>query len=199
MTIPQWCFLLFVALSPVLTRGATVAPPEVVNSAVKAVEDLGQKVVLGEHKVAIDKMYPQWKQRMAKREGGLEKLEKDLEGIGAMMARNGLSIISFKTLGAPKVHEVWPGEGSTELAPIYTKWMLLIPTVIQLRVMDTTGVQPKARVINSFGFQVAIADKDKLDWTFINGSDVTVSDLRGLFTSLPGNLELPPVRREEVK
>ena len=199
MTFLKWCFFGFAMLVPLGVSASTVAPPAVVNSAVQAVEALGKKVVLGEHKVAIEKMYPQWKQRMAKREGGLEKLEKDLDGIGAMMARNGLSIISFKTLGAPKAHEVWPGEGSTELKPIYTKWLLMIPTVIQLRVMDTTGNQPKARVINSYGFQVAIADKDKLDWTFINGSDVKVSDLRGMFTSLPANLELPPVRREEVK
>jgi hypothetical protein len=197
MKIFNSCLLLCAMLIPTSTQGATVPPPEVVNSAVKSVEDLGRKVVLGEHKVAIDRMYPQWKARMAKQEGGIEKLEKNLEGIGAMMARNGLSIISFKTLGGLKTHEVWPGEGSTAEKPIYTKWLVLIPTVIQLRVMDKQST--RSMVINSYGFQVAIADKDKLDWTFINGSDITVSDLRSMFTSLPANMAMPEVRREEVK
>lgn len=199
MTICNWCFFILAALVPVSASGQVVAPPAVINSAIEAVEDLGRKVVLGEHKVAIERMNPQWKKRLAARKGGIEKIEKDLEGIGAMMARNGLSIISFKTLGAPKVHEVWPGEGSTAEAPIYTKWLLLIPTVTQLRVMDTSGERPQARIINNFGFQVAIAEKDKLDWTFISGTDVQVADLRSMFTSLPANMELPPVRREEAK
>ncbi|MGB1130968.1 MAG: hypothetical protein ACPG4K_13030 [Haloferula sp.] len=170
-----------------------------IDSAIEAVEDLGRKVVLGEHKVAIERMNPQWKKRIAARKGGIEKIEKQLEGIGAMMARNGLSIISFKTIGAPKVHQVWPGEGSTAENPNYTKWLLLIPTVTQLRVMDTTGDRPQARIINNYGFQVAIAEKEKLNWTFISGTDVKVSDLRSMFTSLPANMELPAVYREEVK
>jgi hypothetical protein len=199
MTFSKWWVMLSLALLPVSVCRGGVAPPEVVDSAIQSVEELGRKVVLGEHKVAIDKMYPQWKERIAKRAGGLEKLEKDLDGIGAMMARNGLSIISFKTVGEPKSHEVWPGKGSTEANPIYTKWLLLIPTVTQLRVMDRTGERPQTRTINSYGFQVAIADKADLDWTFINGSDVKVSDLRSMFTSLPANMELPPVRPEEVK
>ncbi|MGE9271535.1 MAG: hypothetical protein ACQKBU_12090 [Verrucomicrobiales bacterium] len=199
MRIWKCSLALAAVMASAVMQAQVVAPPVVVDSAIEAVEDLGRKVVLGEHRVAIDKMYPLWKKRMAKRKGGLEQLERDMEGIGAMMARNGVSLISFKSFGQPAVHEVWPGEGSTEMAPVYTKWMLLIPTVIQLRFMDKTQEVPRVRTINSYGFQVAIADKDKLDWTFINGSDVTVADLRGLFTSLPADLRLPPVRREEVQ
>lgn len=176
----------------------TVAPREATASAIAAVEALGKRVVLGNHKAAVDSMYPQWKKRMAKRYGGLEKLERQLEGIGEEMARNGVSIISFKTIGVPRVYEVWPGklpEGAGEDAePVFDKWMLLIPTLTQFRIMQ--GDPPESHVINSYGYQVAISDKARLDWTFINGSDVTVADLRSLFASLPANLELPPVRRE---
>jgi len=52
--------------------------------------------------------------------------------------------------------------------------------------------------LDLYGFQVAIADKGSDDWTFISGSDISVADLRSLFTSLPANLELPEVKREMV-
>lgn len=176
-----------------LATGQGAGPPEVVRSALAAVEDLGDRVVRGNYAVAIERMYPQWKERMAKRKGGIEALERELAGIGEVMARNGVSLFSFKTQGAPKVYEVWPGESSglDEGETNYTKWMVLIPTVTQFRIMSPNS--PKAQVIDSQGFQVAISDKDKLDWTFINGSDVSVSDLRSLFITLPANMELPEV------
>ena len=36
-------------------------PPEVVASAVAAVAKLGEEVVMGRYKVAVDRMNPQWK------------------------------------------------------------------------------------------------------------------------------------------
>ena len=181
-----------------LVEAQTVAPREVTVSAIAAVEALGKRVVLGDHKAAIDSMYPQWKKRMAKRFDGIEKLEEQLEGIGEEMARNGVAIISFKAQGAPSVYEVWPGkmpeDAGPDAKPVFDKWLLLIPTVTQFRILQ--GDPPEPYVINSFGFQVAIADKGRDNWTFINGSDVSVSDLRSLFASLPANMELPPVKRE---
>lgn len=173
------------------------APPEVTKSAIDAVEELGKQVVLGNHKVAVDKMYPAWKKRMAIRVGGIDKLEAKLLGIGQLMARNGVNMISFKTKGAPWVYEVWPAAEDDKGAPVFSKWVMLIPTVTTFRIME--GDPPKAHIINSHGFQVAVSGKDKLDWTFINGSDITVPDLRALFPSLPANLELPNVKREAVE
>lgn len=190
--------LLLAIWLPVLSA-QTVAPPDVVKSAITSVEALGKKVVNSDFKAAIDSMYPQWKKRMAKRKGGLKKLEQELEGIGEMMARNGVQIISFKTVGAPKSYEVWPGDNANAAAGEinYTKWLLLIPTVTQFRIFHDES--PKGSVINSQGFQVAIADKGKNNWTFINGSDVSVSDLRSLFITLPANMDMPQVKREEAK
>jgi hypothetical protein len=111
------------------------------------------------------------------------------------MAKRGVSIISFKVVGEPTAYEVWPGkprEGSDE--PVYDKWMLFIPTCMQFRTI--AGDPPRAHVINSFSFQVAISDKSREDWSFINGSGLSVSDLRSLFASLPANLELPLVKQE---
>ena len=200
MKLVQWMSVVVAIGFAQPLAAQAVAPREVVTSAVESVEALGKQVVLGNHKVAIEKMYPQWKERMAKRRGGIEKLEEELEGIGGMMARNGVNIISFKTQGAPRVYEVWPGKdagGANAGQPVFTKWMMLVPTVMQIRIMQ--GDDPKGHVINLHGFQIAISEKGRQDWTFINGSDVTVADLRSLFPALPANMELPEVRREAAE
>ena len=54
-------------------------------------------------------------------------------------------------------------------------------------------------MIESIGFQVAVSDKGKNDWTFIDGSGLTVNDLRGLFVTLPQDLELPPLEKRESR
>lgn len=172
------------------------APVEVVKSAETAVQELGDKIVRGEHEAAVESMYPQWKERMAKRSGGMEKLEQSLRGIGDLLARSGISVISVRTYGVPSSHEVWPGK-SVDGSPVYTKWLVLVPTVTRMRLLQEGN--PKPVLIDSYGFQVAISDKQEGGWKFINGSDVSVADLRSMFTSLPGNLELPAVKREEVK
>jgi hypothetical protein len=58
---------------------------------------------------------------------------------------------------------------------------------------------PKPLIIESLGYQAAISPKDKLDWTFIDGAGLKVSDLRGLFITLPRNIELPPVSKREAR
>ncbi|MBB5353738.1 hypothetical protein HNR46_003999 [Haloferula luteola] len=171
-------------------------PAEVVKSADLAVRALGDQIVQGHHEVAVESMYPQWKERMAKRSGGMAKMEESLKNLGALMARNGIRIVSVKTYGHPDCHEVWPGKGADQ-ATVYTKWLVLVPTVTRMSVLRE-GTQTPI-LIDSYGFQVAIADKDQMNWKFINGSEVSVADLRSMFTSLPANLELPEVRREEAK
>lgn len=178
-----------------------VAPPEVVNSAVAAVQKLGDEVVRGRHEYAIERMYPRWKERTAKRLGGMEALEKQLAGVAEQMQRKGISMLSFKPVGVPKVYEVWPGkkvetvDGKPQEVLVKTKWMVFIPTVTKFRVIDDVG---KYRYIESKGFQVAIADKGSDDWTFMDGSGISVSDLRSLFPDVPRNLELPALGGGEV-
>ena len=54
-------------------------------------------------------------------------------------------------------------------------------------------------MIESIGFQVALADKGKNDWTFIDGAGLTTADLRSLFITLPQDMELPPIEKKEVR
>ncbi len=180
---------------------ATTAPPDVVASAVASVEKLGAEVVKGNYQVAIDRMMPTWKERMAKRSGGMEELKKQLAGLALQMSRNGVSMISFKPEGEPRSYEVWPGKKKTVVDGketedlIYTKWLVIIPTITQLRIMKDR----KFHTIESHSFQVAVSDKGANDWTFIEGSGVTVADLRSLFLTLPADVELPAIERHEVR
>lgn len=180
------------------------APAEVTSAAVAAVKAMGDQVVLGRHQEAIKRMYPQWKESVAKREGGMEKLEAKLAGIVKQMNEQGVQVLSFRPEGVPTAYEVGPGKevveenGKKVEKMIYKQWLLLIPTVTEYRITQPGkgGELPKFLVITSSGFQVAISDKDKNDWTFIDGSGVTVPELRRLFITLPDTLVLPEIKRD---
>jgi hypothetical protein len=166
------------------------APQDVIESAVAAVTKLGEEVVKGRFDVAVERMNPEWKKRAATRAGGMEELEKQLAGVARQMVQRGISMISFKPQGEPRSFEVWTGK------KVEGKWMVLVPTVTKFRI---TRENERPVFVESVGFQVAISDKDAIDWTFIDGSGVTVNELRRLFITLPANLELPPLEQREVQ
>lgn len=177
---------------------ATLAP-----SAVAAVAKLGDEVVLGRYQAAIERMNPIWKERTAARMGGMAALEKQLAGVAAQMVQQGISMISFKPQGQPRVHEVSPGKrvfkenGQDIERLMFTKWLVLVPTVTKFRIIREGN--PRPLVIESTGYQVAISDKDRIDWTFIDGAGLNPADLRGIFITLPQDIELPPVGKREVR
>lgn len=182
---------------------AEPVPPGVKASAVAAVEKLGKQVVLGRYQAALERMNPEWKQRAAARMGGMKELERRLDGVAAEMVRQGITMISFKPQDEPIVHEVSPGTGTVrengveKERMVFTKWLVLVPTVTRYRIIAQGN--PRPVVIENTGFQVAVADKKELDWTFIDGSGLTAADLRGLFMTLPQDMELPPVGKREVR
>jgi hypothetical protein len=174
-------------------------PEEIVASAVAAVAKLGDEVVLGKYKVAIERMNPLWKERTAKRVGGMQKLESQLENVAREMVAQGISMISFKPVGKPVAHEIWPGKkmvGGTERL-VYTQWMVLVPTATRFRIIREGD--PKPIVLESVSYQVAVSDKAKIDWTFIDGSSLNLGDLRSMYLTLPKDMELPPVHKREVR
>ncbi|MCP5533571.1 MAG: hypothetical protein H7A49_01030 [Akkermansiaceae bacterium] len=178
-------------------------PADVTASAVAAVKALGDQVVLGRYETAIEKMNPMWKERAAKRIGGMEKLEAQLKGVAKQMVQQGISMISFQPKGQPSAYEVWPGKkvvtenGRQVERLVHTKYMVLVPTVTRFRILRQGD--PKPLVIESTGFQVAIRDKEAEDWTFIDGASLGPNDLRSLFITLPQDIKLPPVNKREVR
>jgi hypothetical protein len=133
----------------------------------------------------------------------MDELERQLAGVAKQMVQQGISMISFKPQGQPRSYEVGPGRkvdmvaGEEVESLIFTKWMVLIPTATTFRVILQGEAKP--RLIESIGFQVAVSEKGKNDWTFIDGSGVTVNDLRGLFATLPQDLQLPPLEKRETR
>jgi hypothetical protein len=182
---------------------AEPVPPAVVASAVAAVAKLGDEVVLGRYQVAVERMNPIWKERTAARMGGMAALEKQLAGVAAQMVQQGISMISFKPQGQPRAYEVSPGKkvikenGRDVERLVFTKWLVMVPTVTKFRIMQQGN--PRPLVIESTSYQVAISDKGRNDWTFIDGAGLRPADLRGLFITLPQNMELPPVGKHEAR
>jgi hypothetical protein len=73
----------------------------------------------------------------------------------------------------------------------------MVPTATKFRIVRPGD--PKPLVIESIGYQVAISDKGKNNWTFIDGSGLSVNDLRGLYVNLPADLQLPPLEKRESR
>lgn len=181
-------------------------PAAVVESAKAAVEALGLQVQQGRFHVALERMNPHWKARYAERVGGIEELERQLNGVADAMRQNGITMLSCKPQGEPVAYGVTPAQKQVQLDGklqnrlVYTQWLVLVPTVSQFRIMYTQEGEPPRWVrIESKGFQVAIADREKLDWTFIDGAGVKVNDLRSLFATLPQDMKLPEISKKEIR
>ena len=206
MGIRMKCLLPLIAMvSLVSAQDAIVekASPTVVRSAVTAVEELGKQVVLGRYSAAVDRMFPQWKDREAKRAGGMEKLELRLAEVSKQMLEQGISITNFRPIGEPRAYEVGAGKsvqtvnGQQIERLRYTKWMVLVPTVTTFRAF--VGDPVETVTIESTSFQVAISDKKANNWTFIDGNGLTVADLRSIFGNLPLDMQLPPLEKKQVR
>jgi hypothetical protein len=178
-------------------------PPEVEASAVAAVAKLGDEVVLGRYQTAIDRMNPVWKERTAARMGGMAELEKKLAGVAAEMVRQGISMISFKPQGKPRIYQVSPRKSTIKVGGkdverlVFTQWLVLVPTETKFRIMREG--EPRPLIIESTGYQVAVSDKGANNWTFIDGAGLKPADLRGIYITLPQDMELPSVEKREVR
>jgi hypothetical protein len=180
-----------------------VAPADVVRAAQAAVEELGTQVKLQRYDVPIQRMNPQWKERLAAKVGGIEALEKQLSAVSGEMLRQGVKITEFKPQGQPRSFEVGPGKkveavgGTTVEKLVYTKWLVLVPTLTRFEILPEKATKPI--VVESTGFQAAISDKGKNDWTFIDGSSLTLNELRKMYINIPADLALPPIEKREVR
>lgn len=197
--------------------GSVAAPPEVKASAVAAVNAMGKEVVVGRFQVAIDRMYPAWKDSLAQAVGGHDKLTEQFAAVPRQMAQRGMAILSFQTELEPIAYEVDSGKeplldekGKPVLDPAsgkplekmnFKKWLIVVPTATEFRLTAPAkaGQAPEIKVAINHSFQIAISDKGKNDWTFIDGSGLRVSDLRRLFFTLPEKMILPEIKGEEKK
>ena len=185
---------------------AEEVPAAAIASAVKAVDELGKSVVQGRFKFALDRMNPKEKDRLAKEVGGLEALEKKLEGVSAEMVKQGVRIISSKPQGKPEAYGVEPKMVTKEIDGkevsrwFFSQWLLVVPTVTRFELLHRVEGQPAKWIqIESLSFQVAVSDRNKEDWTFIDGAGLTVGRLCNLYKTLPADIKLPEVHKRQIK
>ncbi len=185
-------------------QGARKVPQSVLDQAEAATRAMGQQVLQGNFRVALDRMYPRWKKRAAKKlQGGQDELAKRLAEIPREMARQGISMLKYEVQKPTSAHEVVLLRGVDKGGrPIkmYLEWLVFVPTRAEYRVIDPTTRLP--RKIETLGFQVAVNKKGTADWHFIDGRNCSLADLRSFFPSLPENqklLGLPEVGGGEVE
>jgi hypothetical protein len=179
-------------------------PAEVLRGAEAATKILGAQVLKGNLSYSIQRMYPRWRKRAAVREGGDAALEKKLMDVFAQARKQGTDLLAFEVGEAVSGHEVHLGRGTDEKTgkdvERYLEWLVFVPTRKIYRVIDpATG---EAKKLEMKGYQVAIVKKRTSDWYFIDGSSLTIPELRSFFPGLPEDqalLGLPPVHGSELK
>ena len=77
-------------------------------SAQAAVQKLGVEMMKGNFKYGQDRMYPRWKRRLAKRVGGMDKLEAQLVAAQQRKAKMGLRVTAFQAKWPASFFKVWP-------------------------------------------------------------------------------------------
>jgi hypothetical protein len=187
-----WVLLLLLLMSEVgmAQNARNPVPPEVLVRAQKAVQDLGLEVRKGNYSFVVETMYGPWKSKEVRRSGGEGAFAKSvLVDIPRKMREQGIQITQF-TAGRPtSAFEVRPvmkvikdGDvGAMKEVSHYREWLVFVPTTRRCRISQAG----KVTFVESTGYQAAVVTKGKNDWTFINGSGLSVDQLRGLFSSLP--------------
>ena len=88
-------------------QNTETVPKEVLDQAVAATREMGQQVLRGDYGVALDRMYPRWKNRAAKRlAGGQTELARRLAEIPSQMAKQGISMLKYEVGEPTGAHEV---------------------------------------------------------------------------------------------
>lgn len=168
-----------------------------------AVQTLADEVRRGNLKATAEKMYPRWRKRLAARIGGERVLAAELEAARRMMKQQGIVIESYTALQAGQAIGVRPGKGvetvNGEQREVLTttEWMVFVPTVAVWRVIDPETGRP--RRVERRSFQVAVRPKAGDEWTFIDGTNLNLSDLRGLFPGVADTTLFPERSGKELR
>ena len=131
------CLLLVVVIAGWPGGGAgqqgpsQVVPQAVLDGAEAATRILSGEVMKGNFGYSMEKMYPRWKKRAAKRLGGEDKLAQRLLELPQQMRKNGITMLKFEVLKPKAGHEVVlrRGEdGAGKPIHVYLEWLVFVPT-----------------------------------------------------------------------
>ena len=184
-----------------LVGGEVALNEESRRSVQKSVQSLGNEVLKSNFRYAIDRMYPRWKERQAKRLGSEVKLLEAFNKAGIQMQEAGITIDSFIAQPALKAYRVHPKmkPGRREIhssEDVIYEVFVLVPTKMKMSFM--LPGQPKRSFLRE-SFQIALQREGDVGWTFIDGATIRVQDLRSMFPLLPQGLALPEKSDTEIK
>ncbi|MFC4995077.1 hypothetical protein [Rubritalea tangerina] len=184
-----------------LVGGEVALKPEVSASVKKSVQALGNEVLKSNYRFAVDKMYPRWRVRQAKRLGSETLLLESFNKAGAQMQEAGITIDSFVAQPAWKAYRVHPKKkpGVREIRSsedVSYELLVFVPTKMKMTFYIKDA--PKRSFMRE-SFQIALAQEGTNQWTFIDGATIRVQDLRSMFPLLPHGLELPKKLDTEIK
>jgi len=192
--------------------GLVVIDPMVASSAQVAVQKMGIEMMKGNFKYGHERMYPRWKRRLAKRYGGMAKLEAGLAKAGQKKVSLGMMVTAYNAELPTSFFSVWrakkrdarTGEivkDATGREIIVEHWLAVVPTMTRVKVADPQ-LGGKIRTLEERGYTIAISEKGENDWYFLTGMNPTIQDLRGMFPTLPPHekdLGLPVSSVREIK
>ena len=179
-----------------------IVPPEVLESARQATQALADEVVRGDLAAPIRKMYPEWKTKEAAKVGGVKKLEaRALKAVQELRAK-GVKINVMRAEQPFSAFEVDFGLRGQQKKPIYRKWLVFVPTTSIITAMNSAKNPPEVVDMRMESYQIAISDKGRNNWSFLDGNQIEAFQLRQLFPFLPKNnrdLALPKVGGKIIK
>lgn len=191
-----------------------IVPMEVKERAQNATQKVVDETVRGNFVAALDSMNPDYVKVISRAEGGPVKFKAKMLKMLKEMGQNGVTFQAAITRPADIAFEVDYGfedylvngevvlgaDGKPQQVANYRSWMVFVPVVKDILVMDPTT--KKLRKFRQWDFEVAISPKKEENWTFINGSSINALELRKLFKFLPMDdkkFQFPEVKTEELK
>jgi hypothetical protein len=202
---------MMVSLLQAQEPGLVVADPQVAASAQAAVQKMGIEMMKGNFNYGNERMYPRWKRRLAKRHGGMAKLEARLASAAQQQVKIGMMVTAFHASLPTRFFSVWrakkrdaagnPVMDATGREVIVEHWLAVVPTVTRVKIADPQR-GGKIRTLEESSYTMAVSEKGKNEWYFLTGMKPTIQDLRSLFPSLPPSekdLGLPVSSAREIK
>ena len=192
--------------------GPVAVDPVIADSAQAAVQRLGLEMMKDNFQYGIDNMYPRWKRRLAKRMGGMDKLDAALAKSTQQQMKMRMKVVGYKAGRPTAFFSVWrakkidPNTGkplidATGRETIVSHWLAVVPTTVRVRIPDPQQ-GGKIREIEESSYTTVVSEKGSNKWHFMTTMKPTVQDLRSLFPSLPADekaLNLPPSKAREIK
>ncbi|MGC6565281.1 MAG: hypothetical protein ACON38_06675 [Akkermansiaceae bacterium] len=184
-------------------------PQDVMLRARKAVQVQVDKTLRNDFEGVVEKTNPEYLKVLSR------ALKKTIPAVKAdrvakmrAIGQQGVTVDAMITLTPKSAFEVDYGfedrvvDGKRVKVADYRSWLVFVPTVMDISILDKTVQPPKLRRFRKWSFEAAITKKNDESWTFVNGEGLNALELRKLFKFLPQkdkDLNFPVRKIEELK